>query len=77
MPDALLDVTDAVARVALVPNAVEFLGSGPELDHEVAGKVLGLSLAPFLAPQPHQGRFVAAHNDVSIGAADEPASINR
>ena len=31
MPDPLLDVTDAVARVALIPGAVEPLSRGPKL----------------------------------------------
>ena len=45
----------------------------PELDDEVAGQVLRLGLAPFLAPQAHQGGFIVAHDDAGVGAADEAA----
>ena len=73
MPDALLDVTDAVARVALVPRAIELLGGGAELHNEIAGEVLVLRLATLLTPQPHQSWFVAAHDDAGVRAADEPS----
>src|SRR6266702_1314457 len=49
MADAMLDVGDAPAAVALVPGAVELLGGGPELYDEVAGQVLRVGLAAFLA----------------------------
>ena len=70
MLDPPLDVGDPAAGVALVPGAVELLGGGPELHDEVAGQVLGLGLAPFLAPQPNQSRLVAAHDDPGVRAAD-------
>src|SRR5262249_40183215 len=38
-------------------------------------KVLRFGLASFLAPEANQGRFVAAHNDPRVRAADEKAAI--
>src|SRR6516165_8521489 len=75
MPDAALDVADAVARVTLVPGAIELFGGGSELDHEITGEVLGLRLAALLAPQPHQSGFIAAHDDPGVGATDESSAI--
>jgi hypothetical protein len=48
--DPTLDIGDAAAGVALVPGAVEVLRRGPKLHDEVAGQVLRVGLAPFLAP---------------------------
>ena len=49
-----------------------------ELRDEVAGEILGLDLAPFFAPQPYQGSFIAAHDDPGVRAADEkPSSLGR
>ena len=75
MLDAALDVVDPPAGIALVPGAVEVLGGGPELHDEVAGQVLRLGLAPFLAPQADQGGFIAAHDDPGVRAADEAPAI--
>ena len=47
----------------------------PELDDEVAGKVLRLDLAAFLAPQPQQGGLIIAHDDPGVRAADEVAAV--
>jgi hypothetical protein len=74
MPDPALHVSDLPASVALKPGAVQLLGCSPELHDEIAGEVLRLGLAPFLAPQAFQGGFVAAHDDPGIGAADKCAS---
>jgi len=46
--------------VALIPAAVELLGSSSELHDEVAGQVLRLGLAPFLPPKADQGSLIAA-----------------
>ena len=43
----------------------------PELHDQVAGQVLRLGLAPFLAPKADQGRFITAHDDPGVRAADE------
>ena len=51
------------------------LGRRPELHDEVAGQVLRLGLAPLLAPEADQGRFVAAHDDPGVRAADEGAAV--
>jgi hypothetical protein len=50
MLDAALDVSNAAAGIALVPGAIELLGDSPELHDQIAGKVLRLGLASFLAP---------------------------
>jgi hypothetical protein len=75
MPHAPLHVADLVAGVALVPGAVEVLGSLPELHDEVSGQVLRLCLAPFFAPQPNKGGLVAAHDDPGVRATDEETAL--
>ena len=44
-----LDIAEDLPRVAFEPVAVEGLGDHPELDDEVAGKVLGLDVTSLLA----------------------------
>ena len=61
-------------RIALVPGAIEVLGGGPELDDEVAGQVLRLGLAAFLAPEADQGGLIVAHDDPGVRAANEGAA---
>ena len=73
MPQSILDAFDRLPGVALEPMPVEGFSHEPELDDEVAGQVLRLGLAPFLAPQAHQGGFIVAHDDAGVGAADEAA----
>src|SRR5262245_27485612 len=75
MPDPALHVAHLPAGVALVPGAVELLGSPPELHDEIAREVLRLDLASLLAPYPDQGGFIAAHDDAGVGAANETAAI--
>ena len=75
VPDAALNINDASAGVALVPSPVELLGRGPKLHDEVAGQVLRLGLAPFLLPEADKGRFVIAHDNPGVGAADEGAPM--
>jgi hypothetical protein len=74
--DATLDVFDGLAGIALVPEPVEIFGDPAELDDEVAGQVLRLGLAALFPPEAEQGRLVVAHDDASVGPADEgsPAS---
>jgi hypothetical protein len=71
----MLDAFDHLPGVALVPMPVEGFSHDPELDDEVAGQVLRLGLAPFLAPQAYQGGFIVTHDDADVGAADESPSI--
>jgi len=47
-----LDISDGAAGIALIPASVEVLGDLSKLHDEVAGEVLRLGLAAFLAPQP-------------------------
>src|SRR6476659_4757673 len=54
---------------------IEGLGHQTKLDDEIAGEVLRLGLAAFLAPQPQQGSLVAPHDDPSVGTADEAPAI--
>jgi hypothetical protein len=77
MPDLALRVPDLPAGVALMPGAIELLGRGSELYDEVAGQVLRLDLAPFLAPQADQGCFIAAHDDPRVRAANERAAVDK
>ena len=77
MPHPALDVVEDLAGIALEPAPVEGLRRDPELDDEIAGEVLRLSLAAFLAPQAEQGGFIVAHNDPGIGAADEISAFGR
>jgi hypothetical protein len=51
MSQPMLDAFDRLA----VPMPVEGFGHQPELHDEIAGQVLRLGLAPFLAPQADQG----------------------
>src|SRR5262249_1509767 len=51
------------------------LGHEPKLDDEIAGEVLRLGLAAFLAPQPQQGSLVFPHDYPGVGAAYETAAI--
>ena len=69
--DPALHIAHPPAGVALIPGAVEILSRCPELHNEIAGQILGLGLAPFLAPEADQGGFIAAHDDPGVRAADE------
>ena len=73
--DSALDVGDPPAGIALVPGSVELLGRRSKLHDEISGQVLRLGLASFLAPEADKGRFVAAHDDSGIRAADEGAAV--
>ena len=75
MAQPMLDAFDRLPGVAFVPMPVESFSHEPELDDEVAGQVLWLSLPPFLAPQADQGCFIVAHDDAGVGAADETSAI--
>jgi hypothetical protein len=54
---------------------IEGLGDDPELDDEVAGEVLRLGLAAFLAPEAQECGFIVAHDDPGVRAADEPSPV--
>jgi hypothetical protein len=66
-----LDVRDRLAGVALVPTPVEVLGYGPELDDQVAGKILRLDLAALLLPEADQTSFIVPHDGPGVRTADE------
>ena len=70
-----LHLRDHLAGIALIPEPIEVLGHGPELDHQIARQVLRLDLAALLAPQPQQRRLIVAHDDPGVRAADEGATI--
>jgi len=74
MLQPMLDACDRLPGVALVPISVEGLGHQAELDDEVAGEVLRLGLAPFLAPQADQSGIIVAHDDPGVRAAEEATS---
>ena len=66
MKDPLLDIGNDLPGIGLIPAPVQVLGRQPKLDDEVPRKVLRLDLAPFLAPEPHQGRLVFSHDDPGV-----------
>jgi hypothetical protein len=66
MPDPALHVSDLPAGVAFVPGTVELLSGPAELHDEVPREVLRLGLAPFFAPQAHQGGLIVAHDDPGV-----------
>jgi hypothetical protein len=76
MSDVALGRDHPSAGVALVPGPVELLGRAPELHNEVAGQVLGLSLAALLSPELDQGCLIAAHDNPSVRAPNEGATIS-
>ena len=71
-----LHVRNDLPGIGLVPAAVELLGNGAELDNEVAGEILRLGLAAFLAPKLEQSNLVLAQNNPGIRAANE-STANR
>jgi hypothetical protein len=56
MHEPVLDAFHGLPGVALVPMPVERFSGEAKLDDEVAGEVLGLNLASFLAPEPKPAR---------------------
>jgi hypothetical protein len=56
---------------------VQGFGDHAKLDDEIAGEVLRLALASFLAPEAHEGGLVIAHDDAGVRAADEIAALRR
>jgi hypothetical protein len=77
MLDAALDVPDAAASIALVPEAVQFLGNGSKLNDEVTGKVFGFGLAPLLAPEANERCLVIGHYDPGVRTAKTRAAIHK
>ena len=49
----------------------------PSWTMRLPDEVLRLDLAAFLPPQPHQRRFIIAHDDPGVGAADEVTTVGR
>ena len=70
-----LDRGDDLAGVALEPEPVEFLRDDAELHEEIVGQVLWFSLAALLPPEANKGGLVGSHNDPSVRAADEGATV--
>jgi hypothetical protein len=50
--------------------------TNPELDDEIAGEVLGLDLAALFPPEANEGGLVIAHDDASIGTANEIPAVH-
>ena len=76
MLDPALDRRDDLAGVALVPLPIERFGNHPELDDEIAGEVFRFGFAALLSPEAKKGGLIVAHDDPSIGAADEVAAVS-
>jgi hypothetical protein len=77
MLDPALHLCDDISGVTLEPVPVKVLGDSAELDDEVAGKVLRLEFAAFLAPESNERRLVRAHDDPSVGAADKGSTLGK
>src|SRR5207237_936283 len=75
MLDPTANAPNASAGIALVPGAIELLGRGPKLYDQIARQILRLGFSPFLTPELDQGRFVVAHDDPGVRAADEGTTI--
>jgi hypothetical protein len=75
MPKPMLNAFDSLPGVALVPMPIERFSHHAEHDDEVAGQVLRLGFAPFLAPEASEGGFIVAHDDPGVGAADEAPTV--
>src|SRR5262249_4112397 len=74
-PDLALNVGKNLTGIGLIPPPVQLLGCKPELNDQIARKILRLDLAAFFAPQPDEGVLVVTHDDPSVRAANEIAAI--
>ena len=75
MSDPFLNIGDHLAGIGLVPAPVQVLSCYPELDDEVARKVLRFDFTPFFPPKPVEGGLIITHYDPGIRAADEIAAF--
>ena len=75
MSELSLHVIDRIAGVAFVPGPIQLLCDAAELDNEVLAQVFWFGLTPLLTPEPDEPRLVIAHDDASVGAAYERATI--
>src|SRR5262249_15681635 len=69
--DPALHIAHPAAGLAFIPGPVEVLSGGPELHNEIGRQILGIRLAPLLAPEAYQGPLVVTHNDAGVRPADE------
>jgi hypothetical protein len=53
--DLALNGGKDLAGIRLIPAPIQVLGRYPELDNEIARKVLGLNFAPLFLPEPEEG----------------------
>jgi hypothetical protein len=74
MDGVTLDVRNPVARVELVPAAVEVLGDQSKLDDKNGRQIEWRRLASLFPPQTMEGLLVLAHYDPSIRTADKAIS---
>ena len=75
MPHVALHVAHPPAGIALVPGAIELLSRYSRAARSGCRRGPQGSLAPFLPPKLDEGRFIAAHDNPGVGAADKEASI--
>jgi hypothetical protein len=71
MANPSLNVFDHVPCAALVPGPVQLPCNRAELDDEILAQVLGHDFPSLFPPEPNEPRFVVAHDDAGVGAADE------
>jgi hypothetical protein len=75
MHKPMLDAFDRLPGVARVPGPVEVFGDPAKLHDEIAGQVLWLDFASFLAPEADESGFVIAHDDWGVGPADKTSPV--
>jgi hypothetical protein len=70
-----LDIDDYLSAIGFIPAAIEVLGGEPELNEEVARKVLRLDFAPLFSPELEKCGLVSAQDDPRVRAANEIPAI--
>jgi hypothetical protein len=64
-----------LAGVLFVPEPVQVLRYGAELDQEVPGQVLRFDLAALFPPKTEEDHLVPAHDGPGVRPADEEAAF--
>jgi len=75
MPDAALDILDAVTGLALEPVPIERLGDHPELDEEVSREIFGLDFTALFTPEPDECHFIGPHDHSGIRTANKGLTV--
>jgi hypothetical protein len=70
-----LHALNGATGIALVPLPIKVLGDTSELHQQNVGKILRLDFAALFPAQADQGRFIVAHDNAGVRAADEGAAL--